>query len=225
VIAHRVVDCAKKRGFGPEDFLLILVENGSTDNSIEVIESIVAGPHGAFVTQVRIPKNQGYGYGVHQGLKLAASLAHFVAWTHADQQCDPEEALRGWEILQASNQPSQTLIKGSRLGRRLGAWVVSRGFDLVATAITGSWLTEINAQPKVFHRSLVAKLDQPPNDFAFDFYVLAQARKAGFRISAIPVHSGPRAHGVSNWSHSVPSRVRTISKMVSYLLQYRFRRQ
>ncbi len=221
-LTHRVLECAKSRGLNAQDFLLVLVENGSRDNSLEVIQHILKGPDGNLVQCVPVPVNQGYGYGVLQGLKAAAGLAEFVAWSHADQQCDPDDVFRAWEKLQAKKDPLRELVKGSRSGRRWSEWVVSRGFDLFTTIVVGKRLTEINAQPKVFHRHLVGALRQPPKDFAFDFYVLAEAKRLGYRISTIPVHFGPRAHGVSNWSHSLRSRVRTILKMVRYVLQYRF---
>jgi glycosyltransferase involved in cell wall biosynthesis len=221
-LTERVLNCVRQRGLSPETFSLVLVENGSKDNSWQVIQTLLTGPNKAYMESVRVPVNQGYGYGVLQGLQFAALKAETVAWSHADEQCDPDDVFRAWEVLARLPDPKKALVKGTRSGRRGTEWLISRGFDTLTSLLMGRLFTEINAQPKVFDRSLVALLSHPPKDFAFDFYVLAEAKRHGYRFSSIPVHFGPRPHGVSNWSHSFLSRVRTIAKMVRYLFKYRF---
>ena len=41
--------------------------------------------------------NQGYGYGLWQGLQ--ASTAEYVGWSHADLQCDPNDAFRALQMI------------------------------------------------------------------------------------------------------------------------------
>lgn len=48
---------------------LVLVENGSTDNSHEKIAAIVRAH--TYVREVQVPVNQGYGYGILQGLNAS----------------------------------------------------------------------------------------------------------------------------------------------------------
>ena len=47
---------------------LILVDNGSTDQTAQVLERELSRPGMAFVRTVQVPINQGYGYGIYAGL-------------------------------------------------------------------------------------------------------------------------------------------------------------
>lgn len=63
-----------------EDIEIILVNNGSTDNSDEVLKRLL--PKYLFARTVLVPINKGYGYGIFQGLKEAKG--DFLGWMHAD---------------------------------------------------------------------------------------------------------------------------------------------
>ena len=67
------------------DIEVILVDNGSTDNSSEVLLNLL--PRYAGCRTVRVEKNQGYGFGIFTGLR--AATGDILGWTHADihQHC------------------------------------------------------------------------------------------------------------------------------------------
>jgi glycosyltransferase involved in cell wall biosynthesis len=218
-VVERALACARRRGLTPAQFQLILVENGSRDDSLAVLESLRAAPGGEFLRIVPVKENRGYGNGVIVGLRAAGP--GLVAYSHADQQCDPEDAFRGFERLMAAGPGSRLLIKGRRRGRDLRGWLVSRGFELSAKTLLDRRLHEINAQPKVFASELVAAFDDPPDDFAIDVYVLLRALQFGYRIEEIDVRYPPRIHGESNWSSTLRSRVSTIARLMSYMLELR----
>ena len=93
---------------------------------------------------------------------------------------------------------------------------------LLASLVLLMPLTDINAQPKLFHRSHLARLVRPPAGFQFDLYVLYTARRAGLKIDTVPVTFGRRAHGQSKWAFSFLSRYRTIWATIVYIFQLRF---
>lgn len=221
-IVSRATACALRRNLGPSEFQLILVNNGSTDESAEVLKALQTGPLGAFLSIVSVEVNQGYGHGILQGLKAARST--YTAWTHADEQCDPEDAFRALDRLERLEGP--WVIKGRRRGRRLSAWAFSRCFELVAWTILGRRCFEANAQPKVFSTDLIPHLTapyDPPKGFAFDLYVLLRAQECGYRIAEVPVSFPPRRHGLSRWSATLFSRWRTIRGLITFMLAYRDR--
>jgi glycosyltransferase involved in cell wall biosynthesis len=214
-LVRRAAAAARSQGYLPGRFELVLVENGSHDDSAQVMERLKADPElGPWFRVVRVAQNRGYGFGIWSGLQTVT--APWVAWSHADQQCDPGDAFRGLRELQAAGG-DRVLVKGRRRGRDWKEWVVSRVFETIASALLGRRLSEVNAQPKVFPRALLAELRRPPETFAFDLYVLYRARRAGYRIREIPVSFPPRVHGVSNWASSLASRARTIRGMLAYI--------
>ncbi|MCB0415147.1 MAG: glycosyltransferase family 2 protein, partial [Bdellovibrionales bacterium] len=201
-LVNRAIVCARKRKMAPSQFRLILVENGSSDNSLKVMEELKEKEDGAYIDIVKVFPNEGYGNGIFRGLKITNT--DFVAWTHADEQCDPEDVFLAWEKLQQEDE--LTIFKGKREGRAFSEKFVSRGFEWVARVILSIKLSEINAQPKVFPRKLIAELNNPPKDFAFDLYVLLRGLNKGYTIKEIEVLFPPRVHGESNWSSTFSSK-------------------
>ena len=77
------------------DVEVILVDNGSTDDSPVILAQLLPLYPGC--SSVRVEKNQGYGHGILMGLR--AAHGEILAWTHADLQTDPRDALQGLKLL------------------------------------------------------------------------------------------------------------------------------
>ncbi|MEI7974239.1 MAG: glycosyltransferase family 2 protein [Bdellovibrio sp.] len=220
-LIRRSREAALKSGFSPESFQLVLVENGSLDSSAGVLKLLEQGDLAPWFRVVPVKPNRGYGNGLWRGLQTCK--ARFVGWSHADQQCDPQDAFRAYTELQKLEHGTggKFVVKGARHGRDPKDRFVSSVFEFLARIVLGQKLSEINAQPKVFRRELLEHLHNPPLNFAFDLYVLHRALAKSWSLREIPVHFPPRIHGVSNWAGSFFSRYRTILGMISYMLQLR----
>lgn len=199
---------------------LILVDNGSTDSTAEVLARELARPELAFARTVRVPQNRGYGHGLYTGLQ--AARGKFVAFSHADMQCSPADVFRAYDRLKTAPNPDQTLVKGRRSGREYSAALITAGMGLLASTILLAPLTDINAQPKVFHRSHLDRLTRPPAGFQFDLYVLYRARQAGLKVLTVPVLFGERVHGQSKSAFNIFARYRTIWATITYIFRLRF---
>lgn len=210
----RAVEAAKTSGYSPERFQLVVVQNGSRDNSSEVLNDLKTGALGPWFRVVTVEQNQGYGYGLWQG--LSSTSAPFVAWSHADMQCDPKDAFTALNLLRSEGGKS-AIIKGVRFGRNWKDRFVSRVFEIFAFVLLGLKVYEINAQPKVFPRELLSSLKKPPLTFAFDLYVLYHAAKLGYKTKTVEVLFPPRVHGVSKWASTFLGRYKTILGMIRYM--------
>lgn len=196
---------------------LVLVNNGSTDNSAEVLEHELAKPENAFARTVLVPVNQGYGYGVMAGVR--AARGEVVGISHADMQCPPADLFRAYDML-AQNQ--HAIVKGKRAQREFSASVVTVGMATIATSVLMTPLTDVNAQPKVFPRSLIEHLTDPPTGFELDLYILYSARQLHWKVLELPVVFGKRAHGTSKWAFSLASRRRHMWATLKYIFHLRF---
>ena len=85
------------------DFELILVDNGSTDNTPQVLPYLLA--RYPFARSARVEFNQGYGHGILTGLR--AARADVLAWSHADLQTDPADVFRAWRAIKPPADPSK----------------------------------------------------------------------------------------------------------------------
>lgn len=209
----KTIKHAMQKGRNAEriDTELILVNNGSTDDSAHVLKLELKKYR--FARTVLVPVNQGYGYGVLQGLR--ASKGKILAYTHADMQCDPEDVLRAYDVYQNYPKNNQAfngklLVKGKRRKRKLFDAVFSTCFGVIASLVFFRRLSDINGQPKLFPRELLLFLEPAPKDFSFDLFVMAAGLKKNYRIISIPVDFEKRAHGTSKWAFSLKSKLRTI---------------
>lgn len=202
---------------GKRNIEVVLVDNGSFDNTSEVLEKELQNPKYKFARSVKVPKNKGYGYGILFGLKHCKG--DVLAYTHADQQCDPIDVIRAYEELLKHHDTKRVLVKGRRLVRIFRELVITKGLHVIVTALFFRNFDDINGQPKVFHKSFLEKLSKAPHDFKFDFYVQYAAMKSGMRIESIPVKWGQRKHGESHWAYSTISKIKTYWDFFKYLVK------
>lgn len=198
-----------------DDIEIILVNNGSTDNSAEIMKENVAGL--SFARIVTVEKNQGYGFGVLSGLKEADG--EFLGWTHADMQTDPADPIKALEFLENAKEPENTYIKGLRKGRPFFDSLFTIGMSLFETVYLNTYLWDINAQPNLFPRRFFESLKNPPHDFSLDLYVLYMAQIQGLYIERMPVIFPPRIHGQSSWNTGLTSKWKFIKRTVNFSLR------
>jgi glycosyltransferase involved in cell wall biosynthesis len=181
---------------------LILVDNGSSDGTGAAVAA--AAERFPFVRAVSVSPNAGYGGGIKAG--LAAAAGEYVGWTHADLQYDPAETAALLAGLRGS-AGGKFLFKGLRRGRPPADRFFTAAMSLVVSILFGRRMTDINAQPTLFHRSLLPAFAAAPDDFSLDLFVFAAALRAGFRIERAPVRLLPRAAGRSSWNRGLGSRL------------------
>ncbi len=199
---------------------LILVDNGSTDGSAALLAD--AARQLPFLRVATVPPpNIGYGHGILTGLQLARG--DVLAWTHADGQTPPADVLRAWAAWRDSPSPLKTIVKGRRRARPLADAAFTAGMSAWASALLATPLHDINAQPKLFPRALLADFADPPQDLSLDVYLLWLARRHGYATQTIDVIFGARAHGQSRWATSLPARVRAVRRTIGLLWRLRGR--
>ncbi|MFZ5638017.1 MAG: glycosyltransferase family 2 protein [Pseudomonadota bacterium] len=206
--------------FVRDDIEAILVDNGSTDNSPDVLAALLREP--SRIRSVRVEVNRGYGFGILSGLRAAEG--EIIGWTHADMQTDPADALRGlalFEAAGAASDPRPLFVKGRRYGRPLADVAFTAGMSAFETLLMRRRMADINAQPTLFPRGFFADWRDPPHDFSLDLYAYYQALRAGLRVERFPVRFGERAHGVSHWNVNWRAKARFIRRTVDYSLRLR----
>lgn len=222
LIIGRLTDIVGKR----KDIEVILVNNGSTDNSSKIFETELNACKLDCFRIADIKKNQGYGYGILQGLKEAKG--DVIAWTHADMQTDPNDVLiafdRYKEITENTNnnEENKIFIKGKRKNRKALDAFFTWGMQMVAWFALKTYLDDINAQPKMFSREFYETYvaDDAPHDFSLDLYVLYKAKKNGYKTIEIPVDFAKRIHGeAKGGGGSWKNRIKLIKRTFAYIFE------
>lgn len=193
----------------------ILVNNGSSDNTEAVLKRLL--DKNEYVRYVTVPVNQGYGFGITEGLN--ATKATIIGWTHADLQTDPADVLRAIPIF--LNSKSDLFVKGRRYGRPFADRVFTAGMSVFETLLLGNKLSDINAQPTLFNSQLMETWGNPPSDFSLDLFAFAKAKKAKFRIIRFPVIFAERKYGASSWNVDFRAKWKFIKRTLAYSFSLR----
>ncbi|MDN5352874.1 MAG: hypothetical protein PWQ12_1795 [Clostridiales bacterium] len=184
-----------EKTLGDRPIEVVLVDNGSTDGSDEVLKALL--PAYPFASSVRVPVNQGYGYGIVFGLR--AARGHYIGWTHADMQTDPADISKAYDRLKSAGFPDW-YFKGKRKGRPLFDRFFTVGMSAFETVYLGAFLWDINAQPNLFPASFFNGLQDFPDDFSLDLYMYYQAKRIGLPVRRFEVRFTERIHGASKWN-------------------------
>lgn len=200
-----------------ENIEIILVNNGSTDNSQKIMESLCSNNSAFKICHVK--KNQGYGYGIIQGLEIATGS--ILAWTHADLQTDPIDIITAYNKYFHSSFIDNFIVKGKRRNRRISEAFFTFGMQIVAFFYLGVYIDDINAQPKIFTRNFYEKYikNKAPYDFSLDLFLLYTAKKNNYSIKTVPVIFKKRLYGEAKGGGSLKTRIKLIKRTFSYIRQ------
>ncbi len=195
---------------------LVVVNNGSSDNSQEILDSLASKY--SFISIVHVPVNKGYGFGIMSGLR--AAKGEFLGWTHADLQTDPKDVIKAFKIIQSHGDRKNLYVKGDRKARPFLDQFFTMAMSFFETLYLGKGLWDINAQPNIFHRSFFDKWQSSaPDDFSLDLYVLFMAKHLGVDVIRFDVAFPERIHGESNWNTGLASKWKFIKRTVEFSIE------
>jgi len=198
---------------------IIIVDNGSTDETSSVLENLLLNVD--FILSIKVEKNNGYGFGILSGLKVATG--DVISWTHADMQTDIADVLKGMKFFISASVPEKVFVKGRRSGRPIADEFFTVGMSIFESILLRKMMWDINAQPTMFHRDFIHKWTSPPNDFSLDLYAYYLAKKSDLAIYRFPVVFAKRPYGVSNWNINFSSKYKFIKRTFLYSFNLRKR--
>lgn len=189
---------------------VILVNNGSTDNSKNVFDEKTKGST-QNIKVLNIRQNIGYGHGIISGLNIAKG--DVLAWTHADLQTDPKDVVSAYKEFKKHNDPKM-VIKGKRRNRSLIDSFFTWGMQVYCSLKLKSKLNDINAQPKLFSRIFYqAHFSNAPMDFSLDLFLLFKATK----IKTIDVFFRDRKFGEAKGGGTIKGKLKLIKRTLYYV--------
>ena len=131
---------------------LILVNNGSEDNTKSEIDKAINNNinKNISIKLVHLKKNVGYGGGISEGLKHASG--EYIGWSHADLQTPLIDFFKLFKLIK---NKEKVFGKGIRVNNRGYFGLISKMHEILASIILGYNLKEINAQPKIFSKNVL----------------------------------------------------------------------
>ncbi len=198
------------------NFELILVDDGSTDNTSSILEELKWNY--PYLNYITYDKNKWYWWAIL--VWLGQSSWDVLSWFHSDLQTDTKYIFDAYEVY-AKSSDKNILVKWRRKNRKLSQIVFSNIMSFICSFVFLSKLFEINAQPKLFPRELYLQFKNPPVDYSLDLYLLVLAKNKWFKIKSIDVNFKDRAYWESKWNSTFRLKIKTIIKTLKYIINLR----
>lgn len=183
----------------PYDFRIVVVDDGSKDNTTE--QAQLAGAH-----VIRHILNSGSGGATATGLSYAQQNGFDIATTSdGDGQHDPADVLRGVEEMLTNGQD---LLIGSRLINSAGMSRVkilgNKGLSFITYLLFGINVTDSQSGLRIFSRTALAKLKWKTSGYEFCSEMLWRAKQLNLLIGEFPIKAiytdYSKAKGQNNWN-------------------------
>ncbi|MBI5797807.1 glycosyltransferase family 2 protein [Candidatus Woesearchaeota archaeon] len=192
------------------DFEIVIVENGCKDRTREIVEKLAHAD--SRIKTVDIAVNQGYGWGVINGLNAATSP--IIGFIDGDGQVPADDIIR---VLKCFENSNTDFCKGIRYNRGDG-WkriLASFGYNGIFKILFLTTTRDINGKPKFFKKEIYDTLDLKSKDWFADAEIMIKLLHKGYKPQEINVHFDERKKGKSNVS------LKIISEFVKNLIKWR----
>lgn len=175
------------------DYEVIVIEDGSTDNSRKVLIDL-AKKH-KNLKLILHEENTGYGGALQSGFKNASK--DLVFYTDGDGQYDVKEL----PVLVALMDDSCDFVNGIKMARNDPTYRIFVG-NLYSLIIRWTfWLpvTDVDCDFRLIRQSIVQKLNLTVTSGAICVEIVKKAKRAGARFKQVSVRHYERKHGNSQF--------------------------
>lgn len=191
-VLRRVCKASLPAGFDSE---IVVVDDGSTDHTIETIEEFRL-EHPEYADRVRVHEsliNHGKGAALRAGFKIAEG--DIILVQDGDLEYSPSDYA---SLLEPFADPAVQVVYGSRFfhgapkGMKLPNLLANLILSFTTTLLYGQRITDEATGYKVFRRSVLDRFELSCRRFEFCPEFTGNVLKAGFRIHEVPIHYNPR---------------------------------
>lgn len=175
-----------------ENWELLIVNDGSTDSTLEVAEELVRGD--SRIKIVNHENNKGYGAALASG--FYNSKYPWIAFTDSDGQFDFGEIVN---FVQTQKETNADLVIGYYKSRKVSfsKVVTSKVWETIVFLLFGLKVRDIDCGFKLISKKVINKISKLESERGafISSELLIKSKKAGFSIVEIPVTHYPRTRG------------------------------
>ncbi len=191
-------------------FELICVENGSTDNSYQLLRSLKKKYKQLLVVQSK----KGWGNAVRKGLRYAQG--QYISYMVTDGQVDSKYLVEVYDLILKTDV---SMVKIKRVKRENATrFINSRFYNMLSYMMFRIPSQDINGTPKVLKNEVFDHISLSSYNITFDLELMLKMKSQGYRWLEIPAKSGKRSHGMST------TNLKSVREMITYMLHYYFKK-
>jgi glycosyltransferase involved in cell wall biosynthesis len=176
-----------------DDYEVIVVENGSTDYTVEVLEELAQQYEHFRYFAHRTPL--GYGGALRVGFAKAAK--ELIFYTDGDAQYDPREMKR----LLPALRDEVDIVNGWKIDRSdpLHRKIIGRVYHHTVKLLFGFKLRDVDCDFRLIRREVFDVIDLESDSGTICLELVKKLQDAGYRFAEVPVHHYHRTYGQSQF--------------------------
>ena len=193
-IGSLVVTTIKTLAEITDDYEVLVIENGSSDYTVEVLEELAQ----QYPTHFRFLAHRealGYGGALQMGFKECQK--ELIFYTDGDAQYDPHEI----KLLLPAMRDDIDIVNGWKIDRSdpLHRIIIGRMYHHFVKFMFGFKLRDVDCDFRLIRRSVFETIDLESDSGTICLELVKKLQDAGFRFAEVPVHHYHRSYGQSQF--------------------------
>ena len=173
---------------------IIIIDDGSTDGSREIIKKL-----GRKYVKIFQPKNQGKGAALKAGIK--AAKGDVIIFQDADLEYDPKDYIKLLQPILANNAGmafgsrfvnQKFILFGKNRIIHPSHFIGNKFLTFAFNLLYGTELTDVEPCYKMFKSSILKSMNVASNGFEYDIELMCRLVRKGHKIIQIPIKYSPR---------------------------------